>query len=344
MHPPATDPTGNADVFTCTLPAISLDTALRCAREHYGWQGEAQWLNGERDRNLLLHGSDGMRRVLKFINPAESAAATDLQIRALDWLQQHGCAVAVPQALRSRDGADTVLLPTTQGVLRVRAYTFVDGLTVAETTLTPTLQSDFGRTAAHMAQALAGFDHPALQRTLLWDVMHLSQLLPLAQQGLPEDDIKPLALRFVPWFATHILPQVRALPQQVIHSDLSRSNTVVQAQAPQHIVGVLDFGDLTQGPRVLELAIAASYALCEHRPALPALEHIIAGYRAVLPLTAAETALLPPLITARWLQRIIVSEWRAARFPHNRHYLMRSNAPARQLLRQLWPLWSAHLP
>ena len=227
------------DVFTQPPPKVTLAQALALARDAYGWQGEGLWLSGERDLNLLLYGSDGRKRVLKFINPAESAAETEMQIRVLDWLQQQACAVTVPQALRTRSGADTATLCTGHGPVTVRAYTFVEGLPVAEAGLTATLQYDFGQTAAHMVQALSGFQHQALQRVLLWDVMHLPQLYPLAQQGLPEDDIKALALRFLPWFAAHILPQARALPQQVIHSDLSRSNTVVDPKDPQRIAGVL---------------------------------------------------------------------------------------------------------
>ena len=336
-------PTGNTGcVLMHPPPPVTLAHGLQLAADAYGWDARAEWLSGERDKNMLLHLSDGRKMVLKFINAAETAAETDIQVQVLDWLQHKACTVHTPHAIRTVAGDGTTICRIGNTDVRVRAYTFLEGVSVAQTAITPELQSSFGQTAAHIALALAGFDHPALaQRVLLWDVMHVGQLVGWAQTSLPDDDIKALALRFFPAFKQQILPLLHAMPQQVIHSDLSRSNTVVAASRPQHIHGVLDFGDLTRAPRVVELAIAASYALDEHHgQPLAALAQIVTAYEAVLPLTPAEHQVLLPLVQARLLQRIVISEWRAAQFPHNSAYIMRSNAQARALIRQLatdWP-------
>ena len=72
---------------------------------------------------------------------------------------------------------------------------------------------------------------------------------------------------------------------------------------------------------------------------MAALAQIVAAYETVLPLSPAEHQVLPQLVQARLLQRIVISEWRAAQFPHNSAYIMRSNAQARALIRQLAPDW-----
>ncbi len=327
-----------AGVLVQSAPQMNLDDACAVAAEAYGWRVTAEWLSGERDQNILLRLADGRCQVLKFINAAETAAETDVQIKVLEWLAGRECAVVVPQAQYALDGRSVVdYRRDGQPAVRVRAYSYLQGAPTASVAMTPALQTSFGQTAARLVQALDGFDHPALQRVLLWDVMHVGQLMPWAQ-ALPEDNIKTLALAFLPQFEHTVLPQLRALPQQVIHGDISRSNTVVDSQRPQQLAGVLDFGDLSRGPRVLELAIAASYAMDE-ADALPSLARIVAGYESLLPLSAAERQLLPYAVVARCLQRIVISEWRSAQFPHNRSYLMRSNAPARALLQQVLPHW-----
>ena len=106
---------------------------------------------------------------------------------------------------------------------------------------------------------------------------------------------------------------------------------------------MLDFGDLCKAPRVVELAVAASYALdAETGDLQAALAGIVAAYAAVLPLSEAESALIPDLIIARLVQRIVISEWRASHFPNNRDYILRSNAQARQLLGQLMQVSAAN--
>ena len=59
----------------------------------------------------------------------------------------------------------------------------------------------------------------------------------------------------------------------------------------------------------------------------PALD-LASGYHAVTPLTAAELGLLPDLILGRIVARIIISEWRAERFPGNRAYVLRNTPGA----------------
>ena len=144
-------------------------------------------------------------------------------------------------------------------------------------------------------------------------------------------------------FEQTILPALQALPQQVIHGDISKSNTVASSAEATAIHGVLDFGDLCKAPRVVELAVAASYALdAETGDLQAALARVVDGYAAVLPLSAEESALIFDLIIARLVQRIVISEWRASHFPNNRDYILRSNAQARQLLGRLMHVSAAN--
>lgn len=320
-------------------PEVGVEEAKWVAEHVYGWQGEVELLSGERDKNFLLRVDDANHDdvVIKFINPAETSAEMDVQIKVLQWLEKTTHQVVLPRALPTKSG-DNLYLFDQHGVkCCVRAYTFVPGHSVLKLSVTSALCRSYGHTAAQMVLALDGFDHPALSRELLWDLMHVGKLDGWARDILPEGELKQFILQLLAHFNQSLLPQLRALPQQVIHSDLSRSNTVVSAAQADELYGVLDFGDLSKAPRIVELAIAASYALDSVEEPLSALQTLVAGYEELLPLKPLEKDLLLNLIAARLAQRIVISEWRASRFPDNRDYILRSTTQAKALMGKLMP-------
>ena len=330
-------------ILTVSPPVVTADDASKVAANLYGWQASVEALTGERDKNYLLRTQEVGEVVLKFINPGEEAAETDLQTQVLLWLEQKHCAVVVPQALRnSKDGLVSDYAVDEQ-VYKVRAYTYLNGVAVAQAQMSDALQQSFGVRAAQLVIALDGFDHPALSRVLLWDVMHLNQLRDWAVEVLTDDAMGPFVFAFLDRFDATILPALQALPQQVIHGDISKSNTVVSQADGTAIHGVLDFGDLCKAPRVVELAVTASYALdAETGDLQAALARVVSGYESILALSEAEKALIPDLIIARLVQRIVISEWRASHFPNNRDYILRSNAQARQLLGRLMQVYATN--
>jgi len=97
----------------------------------------------------------------------------------------------------------------------------------------------------------------------------------------------------------------------------------------------LDFGDLTCTARVNDLAIAAAYQVADSDdPLAPACE-MIAAYHAELPLDPAEFNVLFDLIATRMAMTVVISSWRAVRYPANRNYILRNNAPAWARLRRM---------
>ena len=330
-------------ILTVSPPVVTADDASKVAANLYGWQASVEALTGERDKNYLLRTQEVGEVVLKFINPGEEAAETDLQTQVLLWLEQKHCAVVVPQALRNSKGGLVSDYAVGEQVYKVRAYTYLNGVAVAQAQMSDALQQSFGVRAAQLVIALDGFDHPALSRVLLWDVMHLSQLRDWAVEVLTEDAMGPFVFAFLDRFDASILPALQALPQQVIHGDISKSNTVVSQADGTAIHGVLDFGDLCKAPRVVELAVTASYALdAETGDLQAALARVVSGYESILTLSEAEKVLIPDLIIARLVQRIVISEWRASHFPNNRDYILRSNAQARQLLGRLMQVYATN--
>ena len=101
------------------------------------------------------------------------------------------------------------------------------------------------------------------------------------------------------------------------------------------MAGVIDFGDATVTALCNDLAIAVANLLGDGPdPFGPGLD-VIAGYHAVTRLTTAELKLLPDLILGRIVARIIISQWRAERFPENRAYVLRNTPRAWEHLHRL---------
>ena len=96
----------------------------------------------------------------------------------------------------------------------------------------------------------------------------------------------------------------------------------------QRIAGIIDFGDLTFTARVNDLAIAAAYQVADSDDPLAPACDVIAAYHAVTPLDLIELDVLFDLIATRIVMTVVISSWRAIRYPENRDYILRNNQAA----------------
>lgn len=331
-------------LLTTPPPHVSPDMAKAAAWVQFGWNAECAPMSGERDRNFLLSVPGKQFRVtLKFINAAESEPETDLQVAVLRHLAASHAQVSTPVALTTLRGQAVFDVSTPSGSVRARAYSYLEGAPANLVSGTPELRFAIGRAAAELDVALAGFEHPAPSRIFLWDLMQLAHLRPLVRE-LPDDGQRGFIEEFLSAFEEEIEPSLAQLPLQVIHGDLSKSNLLVDPLDPTRLAGVLDFGDMVHAPAVADLAVAASYQMTDCADPIAALSEVVAGYESVRMLAPAERRHLLDLIIARLVQRIVITEWRAARFPENRNYILRSNPDARRLLGLLMMIWRATFP
>ena len=208
----------------------------------------------------------------------------------------------------------------------VHVLTYLDGELLRSVRTDPALRRTLGVTLARLGRALREFDDPLVRRPLLWDLAQLPQLRPLLA-GRPDDSGTSLLGEQLGRLAAQVAPRLAAQRTQLVHNDFSPDNTLISADASR-VCGIIDFGDVTVTALVNDVAIAAAYQLSDEPDLLaPALD-LIAGYHATTPLTAGELDLLPDLILARIVARIIISEWRAERFGDNRAYILRNTPRA----------------
>jgi Ser/Thr protein kinase RdoA (MazF antagonist) len=118
------------------------------------------------------------------------------------------------------------------------------------------------------------------------------------------------------------------LRAQVVHNDLNLHNVLVDPHDTATVAGVLDFGDIVRTQLVNDVAIGAAYHLSAATDVLEGPREFIDAYQEVTPLAPDETGLLPDLMATRLLATVLITGWRAERYPENRDYILKNNALA----------------
>jgi hydroxylysine kinase len=305
-------------LLTLPAPRVSSDALAGLLQTHWGLAGTLSPLTSERDQNHRLDTAGG-HYTLKLANPAEPAELTEFQTLALQHTASLAPDLPTPRIIPANDGRTIIRTP--DGALRL--LTWRPGTPLAHLPRTPALAAAIGTALGQLDAALVRFSHPAADHHILWDIRNTADLAPLLP-ALP-DDLVPSVGHVLHRFRTSTAPALATLPRQVIHGDFNPHNLLADPATPTRLTGILDFGDMTLSHRICDLAVAASYLIDPAAP-LTLLRPLVKAFHAVNPLTRKEIALLPDLIAARLVATLVISAWRAARYPDNAPYILR-NAP-----------------
>ena len=332
-------PDGSGDPFldvirlTPSAPVTATDAA-EAVRASFGLTGELDRLPGEADDNFALRTRDGRRYVVKVAHARADPRVVSLQVRVLQHLEAAAGELPVPRVVPSLDGPPWAAIA--DGPLRgrlVHVTTYLDGQLLRSVPASAALRRKVGETLASLGRALRAFDDPLVHRPLLWDIAQLPRLRPLLAE-LPPGPATGRLDEQLTRFTAEVAPRLAAQRTQLVHNDFSPDNVLISADASR-VCGIIDFGDLTVTALVNDAAVAAANLLSAETDFLrPALD-LISGYHATTPLTVGELDLLPDLMLARIVARLVISEWRAVRFPENRGYILRNTAQARAHLSRL---------
>ncbi len=309
-----TSPLGT--ILTSPPPDFPEESAAAALDDHWGLTGRLRRLTSERDVNFHL-ATPGGDYVLKLSNPAEPPAETDLQTQAL--LHLDGSGLPVPRVVPALSGAVEVAAPCGG---RLRLLTYLQGTPLHATPRSDAQRAAIGALAGRLAHALKDFHHAAARRHLVWDIRHTGALRPLLA-AITDPGLRQLARQGMDLFDTGLAPALAGLPWQVVHNDLNPHNLLVQADQPDHMAGILDFGDMVETPRLLDLGIAASYLIDPTRPQ-DSLTQVAAAYHGANPLGAAEVRLLPLAVIARLVTTLAIAHERARLYPDNAPYILRN--------------------
>jgi len=316
---------------------VSEGDATRLAASLYGLSAWARALPGEFDDNFRLTAADGRSFVLKAMHPGRERALVALQCAALAHLEARAPHLPLPHVVQTLKGDAVSEVAGPDGTKRlVWMLRWLPGATLAAARpRSPETLAALGRLLGEMDRALAGFEHPAARRELLWDLSHAGRHA-AGLETIADPGRRALAGRALARFEREVVPALPRLRRQVIHGDANDHNVVVgdPRALPRPVTGLVDFGDMHHGLLVAEPAIAAAYALFGADDPLDAIAALVSGYHAALPLEEQEIALLPALVNARLAVSVIVSAARA-RTHGGDPYASVSEAPAWAALEKL---------
>lgn len=299
--------------------------ALAILSRLYGHTGTLARFSTEKDDTFRVTTPEGERFILKIANPNE----TEDELDFLNSLMAHASladpGLRLPQVLPSMTGGFLPRINDAVGQDRfVRLMTYLDGKPLDSTTSTAGGRTKIGVVLARLRLATAGFQHPAENRVLAWDVQHLASLeglLAYVQDSQQRTSLSKGLERFLA-----IEPRLKACRRQVLHNDFSRSNIVVDHEDPAFITGIIDFGDSVK----TAIAIDVATALLNQLPRQPRDDlfadgrDVLTGYLQVTELTEEELRLIPHLVMARVVARALLTLWRATLFPRNQTYILRN--------------------
>jgi Ser/Thr protein kinase RdoA (MazF antagonist) len=327
-------PTGlHADpIFSSMLstpaPPVEATEAVDIARRYFGLDTSAHRLASERDSMFRLRDAGGVEYLLKITNPAEPPEVTHLQTAALRWIAETDPQLPVQRVHKTRDGKTELRLTIGGDVPRtVRLLGFLQGKPLHETPRTQAQRRELGRTLARMALALTAFGHPSADHQLAWDISHADRLRPLITHVHGHEE-RGLVKAVLDRFEAAIKPRLSTLRAQVVHNDLNLHNVLVDPDDADTITGVIDFGDVVRTRLINDVAIGAAYHLSTSSDVLEGPREFIDAYQEITPLAPEETELLPDLIATRLLATVLITGWRAERYPENRDYILKNNALA----------------
>jgi 4-aminobutyrate aminotransferase-like enzyme/Ser/Thr protein kinase RdoA (MazF antagonist) len=327
--PAAFDTLPEAAVLSAPSAPVDVDKASALLHSLYGIDAELTPLSGERDANFLVSPSSAATlrpAVLKISHPVEDPQVADYQTQALLHLEHHAPDLPV-QRLHPTIAGRRSAIAEVDGTSRVvRLFSFVEGMPMPLAPRSRHQQANVARTLARLDRALTSLPpHIATAHRLPWDIQRADSVRSLI--GLIDSPHRQsLVTRALDGFEQCAKPQLSALRRQAIHNDFNLFNLLVDPQDTDTITGILDFGDMVEGPTIDDVAVAASYQLDENGDALGAIVAFAAAYHEIHPLEPTELDILLDLIRARLAMVVCISGWRAARNPANASYVLRNNA------------------
>ncbi|MFZ5934374.1 aminotransferase [Pseudomonas sp. HS6-2] len=300
-------------------PTLSEAQAHTLLQAHYGLDGDLTALGSQQDLNFRVDTAQG-RFVLKACHGSYAEVELQAQHAALTYLRERGLPVPAVQA--AQDGETLLAMDIDGQPLRVRLLDYIDGQPLTRLKhMPPRLMAELGRLCARLDQALVGFDHPGLERTLQWDPQHaqalIEHLLPVLQDASQRTRIEQ-ATRLA---SKRLAPLAQRLPTQAVHLDITDDNTVWarDEQRQWQLQGVIDFGDLSRTWRIADLSVTCA-ALLHHAEGDPLrILPAVSAYQALNPLTEAELRALWPLVLNRAAVLVLSSAQQLAVDPDNQY-------------------------
>ncbi|XP_069621871.1 hydroxylysine kinase isoform X2 [Ranitomeya imitator] len=334
--------TGNPQITS--KPAVNEEQAINLVEALFGLKvSKVKPLPSYDDQNFYIQTWDDgnitqREYVLKILNGEDSknSELVDVQTCAMKFLHDEG--LPTPNALFTKSGAIMSLEAIDYGGViqkhMVRLLTYLPGTPAAEITTTPEILFEVGKLAAILDEALTKkFQHSCKKSfdrgEFIWNLSN-TPLLRKYTYAIKEENLRQKIEGVINQFENSVKQDLKIFRQCINHGDLNDHNLLLEKinvsnenNRNQHRVsGILDFGDMSSGYYVYEVAITIMYMMIESPDPLPVGGYVLAGYESVVPLTKEEKAALFTLVCCRFSQSLVMARYSVLLCPENEEYLM----------------------
>ena len=308
----------------------------------YGLEGPLTRLDGERDLNYRID-TDGGSVVFKISNQDENRSLLECQDEVFVLLGRSKETISAPRSIHAVNGEAIETIESSSGIHHFcRAVTFIEGrLFSSVNPHTPELLESLGQTVGKIDFALRNFEHEAIERPLLWNMVDAKEVLNRYKPLIQDQEKQDLINYYEKLFVEKVFPVAGQLRFGAIHNDANDNNIVVEERGPwtKYVKGIIDFGDMVYSWIAVDAAVAAAYSMLGKSSPLDAAGSVIKGFNQQYPLTETEISVLFELICMRLCMSVCICAHQQSEQPDN-HYLRISEKPAWQalkLLRQVSP-------
>ncbi|XP_062385698.1 hydroxylysine kinase-like [Sardina pilchardus] len=332
-------------------PNLSHAQASELVKRLYGLtHSKIRPLPSYEDQNFYVCVSEGGEYVLKVMNSGDSQNPTllELQNHAMNFLQKRGlpAQTAVPTKTGQLMSLEEIDCGCGLQKYMVRLLTYLPGATIAKIPSSPNILYQVGKMAATMDKVFQEMEHPNLRAFQRDDYNASLTSIPLLEQHLPVidgDPVQEVVSNVIAEFKAQVIPKMSAFRKCIIHGDFHNHNILATldggSSSQFKISGILDFGDMSSGYYVYELAIAIMHMMVESPSPVDVGGHVLAGYESVIPLSEAERDCLFLLVLCRFSQILVLTRRAIQQLPDNKEYLMMfMPTTGIKLLTHLWGL------
>jgi Ser/Thr protein kinase RdoA (MazF antagonist) len=176
-------------------PDVGAAEAARLLEAAFGRRGRLTELGSHQDRNYRVDVEGGERFVLKVARQGTGRAELEAENAAILHAAAAGLPFELPIPQPALDGALIASATTAAGDEHdLRLVTWIEGEPMDRVAhLAPAVLRAHGQMAARISLALDGFDHPALDRVLQWDVRHAGAVVEALVQYAATPERRTLA-------------------------------------------------------------------------------------------------------------------------------------------------------
>ncbi|XP_076052300.1 hydroxylysine kinase [Oratosquilla oratoria] len=339
-------------------PPVTSDSVPQLVRRIFGLEvTSVKELKSYDDKNFLIQVKNGYENpyieslwpagyVLKILNSMDSknTSLVEGQNLLMLFMKERGFNTPVP--MRSVEGSymvkerisihnDQVMEnderePSSYNEYIVRLLTFIPAKTLYDVPYTTELFYESGIYIGEMDQALKDFHNDAIEnRCGIWKLDSVPELSKFAYVVRNKERHKLICEILQAW-DDRVEPLLPSLEKGIIHGDFNEQNILVNADhndpSHYHIYGVIDFGDVSAGSYVFELAITIMYMMVEANqvPSNDAGGYVIAGYLKKRSLSQKEWEILKICVAARFAQSLVMGAYTHEQDPGNEYVLVTS--------------------